>query len=182
LKIKNFKSYNGARDKINRLGLRPLVSEVIRSIRETRIFILEQKGANGTVPVRTAFDNTLLGKGGWAQNVVGDIDWIKDIRYNNTIIARLGVEFQISARSDLVIRDLIHLRNNLQSGNIDVGIIIVPTDRLSGFFGSRYPTVTETIRYIEDEFREAQYFPLLLIGIEHDGPGTEALPKQKRKS
>jgi hypothetical protein len=81
-----------------------------------------------------------------------------------------------------VIRDLIHLRNNLQSGRIDAGIIVVPTDRMSVYLPDRTPNFSQTIRYIEDEFREAQYFPLIVIGIEHDGPSQKPLPKQKRKA
>lgn len=182
MKIKNFKSYNGARDKINRLGLRPLVSELLRLIRGTRIFLLEKKDANGGKEVRVALDGAFTEKGGWEKNVVGDIDWIKDAKFNDKVVSRLGVEVQVSARSDLVIRDLIHLRNNLQSGKIDVGIIVVPTDLMSVFLPDRTPSFSQTVRYIEIEFREAEFFPLILIGVEHDGPSDKPLPKQRRRA
>jgi Restriction endonuclease BglII len=144
------------------------------------VFLLEATNANGGKAVRELLDKAFSERRGWEKRVVGDIDWIKDAKYNDKIIARLGVEVQVSARSDLVIRDLIHLRNNLQLGKIDAGAIVVPTDRMAVFLPSRAPSFSQTIKYIEDEFREAQYFPLLLIGIEHDGPATEPLAKQKR--
>jgi len=167
---------------VNRLGLRPLVSELIHLVHGTKIFLLEKKNANGGKEVRVALDAAFEARGGWAKNVVGDIDWIKDAKYNNKIVSRLGVEVQVSARSDLVIRDLIHLRNNLQSGKIDVGTLVVPTDLMSVFLPDRTPSFSQAVRYIEVEFREAEHFPLILIGIEHDGPSNQPLPKQKRKA
>jgi hypothetical protein len=64
----------------------------------------------------------------------------------------LEVEIQVSARSDLLIRDVIHLRDSLERGRIDVGTIVVA---------------------------RAENLPLLLIAIEHDGAGPP-LPKQKK--
>jgi len=144
--------------------------------------LLEERDANGAKEVRVALDNAFAAKEGWAKKVVGDIDWIKDAKYNNKIVSRLGVEVQVSARSDLLIRDLIHLRNSLQSGKIDVGVIVVPTDFMSVFLPDRTPNFSQATRYIEEEFREAEYYPLILIGIQHDGPSAGPLPKQKRRA
>jgi len=93
----------------------------------------------------------------------------------------MGVEVQVSARSDLLIRDIVHLRNDIQSGKIDVGIIVVPDDRLEYFLPDRTPSFRAAVKYVEDEFKEAMTFPIVIMAIEHDGPG-EALEKQKRKS
>src|SRR5437016_3318522 len=82
-----------------------------------------------------------------------------------------GVELQVSARSDLVVRDLVHLRNSLAESEIDAGVIIVPSDRMGRFLPDRTPTLRETIKYIEQEFKEAMATPLVIIAIEHDGPG-----------
>ena len=70
--------------------------------------------------------------------------------------------------------------NSLQNGNIDVGVMIVPDDKLSVFLPDRTPSFRESIKYIEAEFPEATTYPIVLMSIEHDGPGI-ALPKQKRK-
>jgi hypothetical protein len=42
------------------------------------------------------------------------------------------VEIQFSARSDLVVIDLIHLRKAIVQGKIDIGVLVVPSDRLGG--------------------------------------------------
>ncbi len=120
-------------------------------------------------------------RGGWEKTGAGGIDWIKKLRYNQTVLVRLGVELQVSARSDMLIRDVVHLRNSIDEGLIDVGVVVVPDDRLQVFLPDRTPAFRDAIRYIEEEFREAMNYPFVVIAIEHDGPG-EPLPKQLRKA
>jgi DNA repair photolyase len=109
------------------------------------------------------------------------VDWAKQIRINAKYITKLGVEIQVSARSDLLIRDIVHLRNSLQEGSIDVGVIIVPDDRMQRFLPDRTPAFRDAVRYIEKEFKEATTFPIVIIAVEHDSPGR-ALAKKKRKA
>jgi len=133
--------------------------------------------ANGASGIREALDNS-FGKGqNWVGIKAGGIDWIKRVRFNQTFLARLGVEIQVSARSDLLIRDVVHLRNSLQQAEIDVGVIVVPDDRMQKFLTDRTPSFSDAIRYIEVEFKEATTFPIVVIAIEHDGVGP-ALPKK----
>jgi hypothetical protein len=108
----------------------------------------------------------------------GGIDWIKRLRYNQTLAVKMGVEIQVSARSDLLIRDIVHLRNSLQQGEIDIGVIVVPSDRLQTFLPDRTPSLKDAFRYIEQEFKEATTFPIVVIAVEHDAPG-KALPTKK---
>ena len=105
--------------------------------------------------------------------------WIGQVRYNNRFLSRLGVEIQVSSRSDLLIRDIVHLRNSLQEGIIDIGIIVVPNDEMQVFLPDRTPSYRDAVRYIEKEFKEATTFPIIIIGIEHDGLSDKALPKKK---
>ena len=76
---------------------------------------------------------------------------------------------------------MVHLRNSLQLGEIDVGVIVVPDDRLQFYLPDRSPNLRDAIRYVEEEFKEAMNFPVVIIAIEHDGAG-KALSKKKRKS
>lgn len=181
MKITKIKFYNGSRDKICRLGLSMLFLELQVIILGTEILLLEEKDANGAAVIRKALDDTFTRTGEWIKTTSGGVDWIKRIRYNNSIISRIGVEVQVSARSDMLIRDVVHLRNCLQSGEIDVGVIVVPDERLEHFLPDRTPSFKDAVRYIENEFKEAMNFPIVIIAIEHDGPG-EQLGKQKRKS
>ncbi len=180
MKITKEDFYDGSKDKISRLGLSGLFSEVKQILINTQVLLLEKPGANGAGVVRRQIDGTFERMGGWTKIVSGGVDWIKEAHYNDSVRVRLGVEIQVSSRSDLVIRDIVHLRNSLQDGDIDVGMIVVPDKILPTYFGSRFPTYRETKKYIEVEFKEAQTFPIVLIAVEHDGAGPE-LPKQKRK-
>ena len=115
----------------------------------------------------------------WVQSKSGDIDWVKRFRYNHTIVSRMGVEIQVSGRSDLLARDIVHIRNNLQDSHIDVGVIVVPSDEFEYYLTDRVANFSYALRYVEEELREAQNYPIVIIAIEHDGFSDEALPKKK---
>ena len=177
MKIAAIRYYGGARQKICRLGLADLFLELHELILRTPILLEERVQANGAGGIREALDNS-FGKGqDWVGIKAGGIDWIKRVRFNQTFLARLGVEIQVSARSDLLIRDVVHLRNSLQQAEIDVGVIVVPDDRMQKFLTDRTPSFSDAIRYIEVEFKEATTFPIVVIAIEHDGVGP-AIPKK----
>lgn len=60
----------------------------------------------------------------------------------------IGVEIQFSARSDLLVIDIIHLRQAITAGEIDVGILVVPNDRLSRFLTDRGPSMADAKRHV----------------------------------
>lgn len=180
MKITQIRYYGGARDKVARLGLAHIFLELQQIVLDTPLYLLEVKDANGGAFVREAIDEAFIKAKDWDPKKTGDVDWVKRFRYNESILSRIGVELQVSARSDLVVRDLIHLRNQLQKGNIDVGVIIVPSDRMQVFLPDRTPSFKDAVRYIEEEFKEAQTYPIVILAIEHDGAGPQ-LAKRKRK-
>lgn len=143
--------------------------------------VLENKAANNAAVLRKMIDIEFEARGGWEKTASGGIDWTKKLRYNQTILVRLGVELQVSARSDMLIRDIVHLRNSIDKGEIDVGVVVVPDDRLQVFLPDRTPAFRDAIKYIEEEFKEAMNYPLVVMAIEHDGPGN-ALGKQVRRA
>jgi len=145
------------------------------------VFLIEEKDGNGAAEIRKMADEAFEAKTDWTKISTGGIDWIKRFRYNRTLIASIGVEVQLSARSDLLVRDLVHIRNALQTGEIEVGVVIVPNDLLQKYLPDRTPSLKDAIRIFETEFHEAKDFPIILMAVEHDGPG-KAIPKQKRKS
>jgi hypothetical protein len=161
-----------------RLGLSDLFLELQQIIFEATILIEEKQQANGAAVVREVLDAGFARRPDWVKTQSGGVDWVKRIRYNSTFIARLGVEIQVSSRSDLLIRDIVHLRNKLQEGYIDVGVIVVPSDHFQFYLVDRTPSLKDARRYIEDEFKEAMTFPIVIIAVEYDGIGP-ALPKKK---
>ncbi|MBI5746544.1 MAG: hypothetical protein HZA13_06055, partial [Nitrospirae bacterium] len=138
----------------------------------------EEKDSNGGAAVRKMIDGQFEKVGGWSKQVAGGVDWIKCHVVNGTRVC-LGIEVQFSARSDLLIIDIVHLREALTQGKIDVGIVIVPSDRLSYFLTDRGPSISDAKRHVHEA--RAEDFPLLLIALEHDGPGP-SLAKQKKRT
>ena len=181
MKITDIRFYGGSRERITKLGLADLFIELQEILLDTKIYVLEEKDANGGAEVRKLIDISIESREDWVKKTTGDIDWSKRVRYNRTFIATIGVEIQVSARSDLLIRDIVHIRNNLQDGLIEVGIIVVPNNVFQVYLPDRTPSLKDALKYIEEEFTEAQNYPIVVMAIEHDGPG-EALKKQKRKS
>ena len=180
MKITKITYYGGAREKICRLGLADLFLELQDVILSTAIVLEEVREANGAAAIRESLDAAFTARTDWVGIKAGGVDWVKRVRYNQTFLARLGIDIEVSARSDLLIRDVVHLRNSLQKAEIDVGVIVVPDDRMQKFLPDRTPSYLDAVRYIEVEFKQATTFPIRCasFGIEHDGSGA-AIPKRR---
>jgi len=75
-KIKSIKAYDGAENKIRRLGLEGLLAEVEELIKSTTILLLERKregssSFNGAAAVRELLDETFHKTGTWESNNPG---------------------------------------------------------------------------------------------------------------
>jgi len=162
-----------------RLGLAQLFLELQELLLSIEIYIQNKKQANGAGRLRELIDEGFGCYKDWVNSATGDIDWVKRIRYNQTIISRIGVEIQVSGRSDLLARDIVHIRNSLQDSHIDVGVIVVPSNELAYFLTDRVADFNYAIRYVEEELREAKSYPIVVLAIEHDGFSDEPLPKKK---
>jgi hypothetical protein len=160
--------YDGAAERITRLGLRPLVDEVRRLLKSLRVSLKEERHANSGQALRKLIDERFEKGRGWSRKTSGGADWKKCRKINGTTVC-IEVEVQVSARSDLVVIDIYHLRRSIQSGKIDLGILIVPTDRLNRFLRSRQPSLRETQRAIEET--DAHRIPIVVMAVEHDGSG-----------
>jgi hypothetical protein len=77
-----------------------------------------------------------------------------------------------------LIRDVIHLRDALEQGELDVGIVVVSSNRLGSFLTDRVPKLSDALRTVKEA--RAEHLPFLVIAIEHDGPGPR-LPEQKKR-
>lgn len=181
MKITSVIFYDGARQKICKLGLADLFIEVQEILLNTVLLLSETKESNGAAVVREMIDSGFAAGADWIKIVAGGMDWKKSIRFNRTAMAAIGVEVQVSARSDLLVRDIVHLRNSIDSGDIEAGVIVVPSDAMQVFLPDRTPCLSDARRYIEEEFKEAMTKPLIVMAVEHDGIGP-ALPKKKRRA
>lgn len=90
------------------------------------------------------------------------------------------VEVQVSARSDLLVVDMIHLTAAFRDGRLDVGVLIVPSDKLSRFLTDRGPCISDAKKHARVARLEDS--PLILFAIEHDGAGPALNKQPKRQS
>jgi hypothetical protein len=85
----------------------------------------------------------------------------------------------MSARSDMLVMDVHHLRTAMIEGRIDVGVLAVPSDLLGGFLTDRAPCLSDAKRHVD--VARATDLPLLLIGVTHDAAGLP-LPKRYKRT
>ena len=171
-------AYDGFFEKTKRLGLDAILDEARKILSEFSLLVLEKKDSNGGAALRELIDARFAVATGWKKQQTGDVDWTKCHRINGTEVC-LGVEVQMSARGDMLVMDVHHLRTGMTAGRIDVGVLAVPSDTLGVFLTDRAPCLSDARRHVE--MARATDLPLLLIGITHDGPGT-ALPKRYKRT
>ena len=178
--------YDGVQHKIARLGIQPLLDELRQILTGWQLLLKEEKDANGGAEVRKLIDKRFQAANSkirdkrqrWKKKTSGGIDWMRSMIRDKTTVA-VGVEIQVSARSDIVAVDLLHFNKALRDGELDLCILVVPTDTMSLYLPDRTPSVSESERML-DMF-DAHTIPLVFWAIEHDGPGP-ALKKQKRRA
>jgi hypothetical protein len=172
-KIVNEKPYDGFERKVVRLGLVELIDEVKALISQFDLLLLEERDRNSSAAVRRMLDARFTATPGWRKIQSGGIDWTKCIFHNGAEVC-VGVELQVSSRSDLLTNDLTHLTRAIEQGDIDAGIIVVPSDTTAYFLTDRVPRFRDALDHVDRA--KAQFSPLLILSIGHDGPGP-ALPK-----
>jgi len=159
--------------------LRPLVDDLERIVTGFDLRVLEQREQNSGGRVRKILDaqfnaeNTRLGLSAsdplrWKPIKSGGIDWVKELLMGTATVV-IGVEIQFSARSDLMIVDVAHLREGVADGTIDVGFLVVPSARLGQFLTDRVGSFADA----ELALLRARAFddPIVVWGLEHNGPG-----------
>jgi hypothetical protein len=177
-KIIEERPYNGALEKVDRLGLESLLAELRSLLAGFQLRVLEEKDSNGGGTLREILDARFAEAEGWTKTQTGGVDWAKCRITDGTSVC-VGVEIQVSARSDLLIMDIVHLRGDITEGKIDVGFLVVPSDRLAAFLTDRAPAFSDALRHVEQA--RATDLPLIVVALEHDGPGP-ALPKRRKRS
>jgi hypothetical protein len=179
-KITEEKLFDGSGQIIQRLGFEDLLSEVREILTGFVLTVSEKKDSNGASTLRKMLDKRFSESGGWVQKKSGGVDWTKQQAINGRPRhISLGVELQVSGRSDLIAVDLIHLRTQLLQGMIDLAVLVVPSDALGYVLTDRVAKLSLATRHIEHGRFEDM--PFVLIAIEHDEIGP-SLPKLKYMS
>lgn len=158
--------YDGVGQRIQRLGLTARYEQAVECITNWQLLIEEKKHANGTRGIRQVIDGRFEAVGGWSKKVSGDLDWAASAPETG---AHIGVEVQVSGRSDLLIKDVLHVKRSLAKGILDVGIIVVPDNALSFFLTDRTPNLAHAIMHITEA--DASDLPIRVLSFKHDGLG-----------
>lgn len=169
--------YEGAKGRIERLGLTPLIDEIRSAVTGFPLLVKEQVDANGGAAARKLIDEQFDKLGGWTKKVSGDIDWMKCRTIEGTRVC-VGVEVRVSAGSSLLMVDMLRLSSAFRDGRIDVGIVVVPSDKLSRFLTDRGPCMSDAKKHAHAARLEDS--SLVLFAIEHDGPGPPLAKQAKR--
>lgn len=164
-------SFNGFDQQVERLGLGKLLAQVETVLTGFTLLVAEERHANGTRGLRKEIDERFNAIAGWEKISSGGIDWSK----TDPLGRRLGVEVQVSGRSDMVAVDVLHLQSALKGGKLDAGVIVVPDDTLSPYLTDRTPNLSTAIKHIRSSAPEAT---IQVIAFRHDDVGP-ALPKMR---
>ena len=169
--ISETRDYNGFATKAARLGLESLADEAASTLGQFELLVEERKHANGTKGIRQAIDNGFKQLSAWRKIASGGIDWTK----RGPSGASVGVEVQVSGRSDMLAVDIMHLKEDIVAGGLDIGIIIVPDNTLSRFLTDRTPNLRTAVKHVE---HRAGDLPIRILAFRHDGVGV-ALVKMR---
>jgi hypothetical protein len=159
-------AYDGAEERISRLGLTPLNEEIVHILTDFSLLVAERRDANSAAAVRTLIDERFEQSGGWTQRQTGDVDWVKCLSINGARVC-LGVEVQISARSDLLIVDIVHLRDQINAGRIDVGFLVTASDELSTLLNDGEKSFSAALNAVW-RLRANYDVPLIILGLLDD--------------
>jgi hypothetical protein len=176
--ITDRKFFDGAEQRIARLGLTAIWQELGIVLTDYPLRVREEKHANGAAAIAALVDERFEARGGWQRKRSGGVDWTKCLVHNGAKVC-LGVEIQVSARSDLAIVDVVHLRDSLIAGEIDVGVIVAPSDRLSPFLTDRVARYSDAVEAVARA--RAEDLPLVVVGFLHDGAGPALKKRVTRK-
>lgn len=174
--------YNAVLERVGRLGLHDVLDELGRILTGFDLFVSEKKNMNSGAIVRRRLDDRFRAAG-WIseERGTGDIDWIRRVTINGTTVA-VGLELQVSGRGGgSHLSDIVHLRAGLseaEDGRIDVGVLVVPSDRLAYFLTDRVEGISQVQRYLRQ--MQAENLPLLVVAVHHDGPG-DVIPKLPKR-
>jgi hypothetical protein len=106
---KSITAYDRAELRCAVWGLEPIVEEVKDLVKSTSILLEERKregstSFNGAAAIRQFLDDAFQKSGTWESKQSGDVDWSKCKVVNGTRVC-IGVEIQVSARSELLYKD-----------------------------------------------------------------------------
>lgn len=153
--LTTLKFYGNSRDRIVRLGLSNAVLELQEIILNHAVAVDET--ASLSLSVDASFRNS-------------------EARPRVVVLSTL------ITRKELLIAHVLRMRRTLQSGNADVGVVVVQSDEMLEIFPGRAPTLTDLIQVIECDLPEANRMPITVIAVAGDADEPRNLNRTLRRT
>ena len=175
------KMFDGTARKVDRLELRGVLDELRRLVGRCGPLNRGITCADPGKMIRESVQAGLL-TAGWGKDRVGRGYWKKSLAIDAVEVS-VGTRVQLNGRNGLNVRDamtveVVGLAHKIASGAIDVGALVVAGDRLAMRLGRRVPSFSDTIEAVER--CGMTDLPLIILALEHDGPGPP-LPKRRTR-
>src|SRR5262249_36622769 len=118
---------------------------------------------------------------GWKGKRSAGVNWTKCHKIRDVQVC-LGAQIQlsVSAESDLLLVDLQYLRDEIAEGKIDVGVIVVASEKLACFLSGGVVRYSDAVRAVKRA--QASYLPLAVLALEHDRPSPSPMKGQTRQT
>ncbi len=130
--------YDGLERRIQRLHLGPVVEEVRQLLRNMRVVLSERPSSNSGATLRKLISWEFKEAVGWLKKTGRGADWRKFVKVGDARVC-LAATIRVSGRSELIVSDLRRLCRLVRGGEIDAGMVIVPSDRLASFLKGGRP-------------------------------------------
>jgi hypothetical protein len=172
--------FGGTEERLNRLGLKNVWKELENILTNFQLCLDKRDDTDSEIVLRKLFDARFRSTSGWKGKRFGGVNWTRCHKIGEVRVC-LGAQIQlsVSAESDLLLVDLQYLRDEIAGGKIDVGAIVVPSDKLACFLTDGVVRYSDAVRVIERT--QASYLPLAVLALEHDGLGTSPMKGQTQQ-
>jgi hypothetical protein len=172
--------FGGTEERLNRLGLKNVWKELENILTNFQLCLDKRDDTDSEIVLRKLIDARFRSTSGWKGKRSGEVNWTRCHKIGEIRVC-LGAQIQlsVSAESDLLLVDLQYLRDEISGGRIDVGVIVVPSDKLAYFLTDRVARYTDAVKAVERA--RASDLPLVVLALEHDGPGPALMKRQTRQ-
>jgi hypothetical protein len=169
--------FGGSEERLNRLGLINVWKELENILTSFQLCLDKRDDTDSEIVLRKLIDARFRSTSGWKGKRSGGVNWTRCHKIGEIRVC-LGVQIQlsVSAESDLLLVDLQYLRDEIAGGRIDVGVIVVPSDKLGYFLTDGVVRYSDAVRAVKRT--QASYLPLAVLALEHDGLGPSLIKGQ----
>jgi hypothetical protein len=166
--------FGGSEERLNRLGLITVWKELENILTNFQLCLDEPNNTNSGIVLRKLVDSRFRSTGGWRGKRSSGVNWTRCHKIHDVHVC-LGAQVQlsVSAESDLNLVDLQYLQDEIAGGRIDVGAIVVFSDRLACFLSDDVVRYSDAVRAIKRT--QASHLPLAVLALEHDGIGPSLI-------